>query len=262
MSLFDSGIRPAIDDYLAKKSQERRDYGDYWSASSAGYCMRKLMFERLGLPPVQKESDARKQRVFEAGHVFHEWAQRITKEAGLSIAQELELQDEDIMVRGHIDDLVLVDGRLMLYDYKTQHANAFTWQKGRPPSHYHRLQAGTYMYMLRRWFSGGNDFLPRHANGLNGKDITEARILKISKDDLRMDENQILWDGQLEGEVLAYWTTLNKYWAAKRLPSCSCAEREGGFMAKEKYNPFFYQGQPCSLELYKQWRATKVKETV
>jgi hypothetical protein len=246
--LFNTGIRPAIDDYLAKKSQEQRDYGDYWSASSAGYCMRKLMFERLGLPPVQKESDARKQRVFEAGHVFHEWAQRITKEAGLSIAQELELQDEDIMVRGHIDDLVLVDGRLMLYDYKTQHANAFTWQKGRPPSHFHRLQAGTYMYMLRK----RNTLKHKLYDGV--ENLSEARILKISKDDLRMDENQILWDAQLKSDVLNYWNTLNGYWREKKLPKCSCADFEGGFMAKENYNPYFYNGQPCSLDLYKQWK--------
>src|SRR5665213_3322496 len=104
MTLFDSGIRPAIDAYLQSKREEVRDYGDYWSASSAGYCMRKSIFERLGVPPVSE--DARKQRVFSSGHIFHNWIQEITKGAGLSIAQELELQDEDLMVRGHIDDLV------------------------------------------------------------------------------------------------------------------------------------------------------------
>jgi hypothetical protein len=110
MSLFDTGIRPAIDDYLALKAAEVSDYGDYWSASSAGYCQRKLIFERLGVPPVIQRGRRTQNRVFEAGHIFHEWVQRITKEAGLSIAQELELQDDELMVRGHIDDLdVLVD---------------------------------------------------------------------------------------------------------------------------------------------------------
>jgi hypothetical protein len=113
LTLFSSGIRPAIDDYLALEAAKVRDYGDYWSASSAGYCQRKLIFERLGVPPVTKEGDERKTRVFEAGHIFHEWIQRITKEAGLSIIQELELQDEELMVRGHIDDLVLVGDKLI-----------------------------------------------------------------------------------------------------------------------------------------------------
>jgi len=146
--LFNTGIRPAVDAWLLEKSKEVRDYGNYWSASSAGYCQRKVIFERLGVPHVETESDARKQRVFTAGHLFHDWLQQLTRDAGLSIAQELELQDEDLMVRGHFDDLVLVEGKLILYDYKTVNSQSFKYKKDNM-SHYHWLQLGTYMYMLR-----------------------------------------------------------------------------------------------------------------
>lgn len=241
--IYDSGIRPAIDDYLRQKSLEVRSYGDYWSASSAGYCYRKLMFERWGVPPVKKESDARKTRVFEAGHIFHRWVQEITEDAGLSIAQELEVQDDDIMVRGHIDDLVDIGGRLILYDYKTQHANAFTWQKGRPISHYHKMQAGTYLHMLR------------HNKAY--KDLDEARILKISKDDLRLDENQLIWTKELDDEVCDYWNRLNDWWELQELPPCTCAQHEGGFMSKEAYNPYYRDGEPCNIKLYEEWRESQ-----
>jgi len=99
-SLYDTGIRPAITDYLRKKSEEERDYGEYWSASSAGYCMRLNIMRRLGVPKVPELADDqdRNTRVFESGHIFHEWMQRITKDAGLSIAQELELQDEGLRI--------------------------------------------------------------------------------------------------------------------------------------------------------------------
>lgn len=174
-NLFSTGIRPLVDGYLDKQSQKRRDYGLYWSASSAGYCMRKVMFDRLQIPHVSE--DARKTRVFESGFIFHEWMQRITKEAGISVAQEVELQDEELMIRGHFDDLVLVedelpdmkygddgkgggskysvggpDQHLILYDYKTQHSRAFMWAKkeNKPMSHYHTMQLGTYLYMLKR----------------------------------------------------------------------------------------------------------------
>jgi hypothetical protein len=40
MSLFDTGVRPLLDNYMTLKAAERRNYGKYWSASSAGYCMR------------------------------------------------------------------------------------------------------------------------------------------------------------------------------------------------------------------------------
>lgn len=123
-SLFDTGIRPLVDKYLAEQAAKERDYGDYWSASSAGYCMRLNIMRRLGVPrvPEIQEGWERTTRVFESGHIFHEWIQGITKNAGLSIASEVELQDEDLMIRGHFDDLVLVDGNLILYDYKTAHS--------------------------------------------------------------------------------------------------------------------------------------------
>ena len=149
-SLFETGIIPLVNDYLELEAAKVRDYGDYWSASSAGYCMRKVIFDRLKVPPVTE--DARKQRVFSSGHIFHQWIQELTKAAGISVAQEVELQDEKLMVRGHFDDLVLVDGKLILYDYKTQNSQAFTWAKKqqRPMSHYHQHQLATYIYMLRK----------------------------------------------------------------------------------------------------------------
>lgn len=148
--LFSTGVIPLVNQYLQEESEKVRDYGDYWSASSAGYCMRKVIFDRLQVPHVTE--DARKQRVFSSGHVFHSWIQDITKAAGVSLAQEWEVQDEDIMVRGHFDDLLLIEKKLMLVDYKTQNSRAFVWAKKnpKPMSHYHQSQLGTYIYILRK----------------------------------------------------------------------------------------------------------------
>lgn len=584
MSLFDTGVRPKIDEYLLAKSREVRSYGDYWSASSAGYCMRRNIFERLKVPHVESDDDARKQRVFEAGHIFHEWLQRITKNAGLSVVQEMELQDEDLMVRGHFDDLVLVGEDLILYDYKgldiatpiltdsgwktmgtlettdrvfdgagnlvnikhkseihnrrcytiffdngesivaddehrwlvavtpfsgdgagnkkpmekvmtsqelvaacargvvrvlntqplqlpkkdlpinpyvlgvwladgdssdgricntnatvwdeirnrgyevgdniagenraetrtvkgirgglkalnllsnkhlpdvyllsdydsrlellqglmdgdgswniarrrcvmnttkkwqrdamvsliaslgwkptistyitsgfgkptqvwridflptnsqsafmarnkdavypdkylknsvryirkvietssrptqcievdspthtylagrglikthnTQNSRAFSYQKGKPMSYFHKMQVGTYLKMLRKLLA--EPVKPTELEGL--PELTEARILKISKDDLRMSEDSLNWSEALDQEVTAYWDKLNEYWESKTIPPCTCADREGGFLAKEAYNPFFWAGEPCSLEYYKLHKENK-----
>lgn len=270
MNLFDSGIRPAVDAWLLAKSKEVRSYGDYWSASSAGYCMRKVIFERLKVPYVTE--DARKQRVFSSGHIFHEWIQDITKQSGLSIAQELELQDEELMIRGHIDDLVLVkaavpfgpepedaplsyepeEDHLILYDYKTKHSKWFEYAKGRPMNHYYRMQLATYMYMLRK----GN-FKPFDTEWGDWKamELTEARLLHISKDDLRLYEEQLLWSPELEKEVYEYWSTLNGYWKNRTIPKCTCADYENGFMSKPQWNPFYYNDQPCSLAWYNKWKS-------
>ena len=257
-SLFDTGVRPLVDAYLLEESKKVRDYGDYWSASSAGYCQRKVIFERLGVPKIEQDGDARKQRVFTAGHIFHDWLQGITKAARVSIAQEVELQDEELMIRGHFDDLVLIDGKLQLLDYKTVNSRSFMWAKknGNAMSHYHRMQLGTYMYMLRNnkliwndktWNKNAYDM--KFDAGML-EDLTEARILKIEKENLMMMEQQLMWTPDLEKDVVSYWKTLNGYWKSKKMPKCTCADYEGGFMAKEQYNGYFYEGESCSLAYY------------
>lgn len=278
MSLFDTGIRPAIDNYLLELSKEKRSYGDYWSASSAGYCHRRLIFERLGVPHIESEEDARKQRVFTSGHLFHAWIQGITKAAGVSIAQEVELQDEDSMVRGHFDDLVLCTdesapldkngwptkpNKLILYDYKTRNSRNFDYAKR--PSYFHKMQLGTYMYMLRKGHmhsAGGFSHTKELCSLIDN--LTEARTLNIEKDTLRMAEVQYMWSDALEKEVKDYWTQLNAAWVRANegvLPPCTCADHEGGFLAKEKFNPYFYKGEPCSLTYFKEWQESMAKIT-
>lgn len=266
MSLFNTGVRPIIDAHLMSEYEKKRDYGNYWSASSAGYCYRKLIFERLGVPEVNP--DPRKQRVFSSGHIFHNWIQELTRDAGISIAQEVELQDEDLMVRGHFDDLVLIKtedvvkvtnekllekgqspigilthSKLILYDYKTRNSRSFNFAK--QPMNTHKMQLGTYMYMLRKQL-----YNFKNIPIADGSALTEARTLNIEKDTLRMAEVQYLWSDELEKEIKDYWDGLNKWWKSKKIPPCTCE----GFMASERYNPFFYDGEPCSAKWAAQWK--------
>lgn len=237
-SLYDTGVRPAFDAYLLELSKEVRDYGKYWSASSAGYCMRKNMMEKLKVPYVDTDSAARMQRVFLMGHKIHETVQQVTKDAGLSVSSEEEIIDDKIMVKGHYDDIIKTDFGLVLYDYKSVNSQAFKYKKDKM-SRYHTYQLGTYMYMLRK--------NPKY------KDLKEARIMNISKDDWRMAEIQLLYTPALEKLVYEYWATLNGYWNNKQLPKCTCADYEInsktgiGFMADPRYNPYYYNDEPCSL---------------
>lgn len=255
--LFNTGVRPIVDAFLLEESKKLRDYGNFWSASSAGYCMRKTMFERLGVPHIENENAARKQRVFSAGHAFHSWIQDLTEQAGVSIAQEIELKDEDLMVIGHFDDLVVIEGVPILYDYKTVNSRSFMWARKQKKesgtttmSRYHRMQLGTYLYILRKLQK--ESVVPAWLDNL--PELVESRICKIEKDTLMMDEQQLMWNPELEKDVVGYWRTLNGYWKAKKLPKCTCADFEGGFMAKPDYNPYYYEGEPCSIKLYENWK--------
>ena len=263
MSLFETGVRPAVDQWLLDEAAKIRDYGEYWSGSSAGYCMRKVIFDRLGVDPVN--ADARKQRVFTSGHLFHDWMQGITKQAGLSIMSEGELIDPELMIKGHFDDIVAINHNLILYDYKTVNSQSFKYKKD-TMSHYHQMQLGTYIYMLRKGIK------PINENGdavqlVGIEALKEGRILNISKDDLRMGEQQLFFTPELEKRVFEYWTTLNGYWRDKKIPSCTCAKFEinprtgKGFMADPRYNPYYYNNEPCSLAWYEQWKARQKEVT-
>ncbi len=176
------------------------------------------------------------------------------KSVSLPLLIEEELPDmpygDDDKGKGGKFDPAMPEQHLILYDYKTQNSRAFSYKRPNM-SHYHKMQLGTYMYMLRNM--GGQNTLGLRNWGLV-KQLKESRILKISKDDLRMNEEQLLWSPELESEVISYWTKLNEHWKNKTLPACSCADYEGGFMAKEQWNGYYYAGEPCSAVWYKKWK--------
>jgi hypothetical protein len=240
-SLYATGVRPIMDAHLKKESEKVRDYKEYWSASSVGYCYRLNILKRAKVPPVPEilESKERMQRVFSAGHIFHNWAQELTREAGISLSQEDELIDKKLMVKGHYDDIVQIGDKQILIDYKTVNSKAFNYPYEMKSTH--RLQLGTYMYMLNK----------------SKNPILEARIVEIEKDALRMREGQLLWDQQLAHDVEEYWTNLNIYWdqfkQTRTLPECKCSEMVGAWMAKRSkdgriFNDYFLNGKPCSEE--------------
>lgn len=90
-------------------------------------------------------------------------------------------------------------------------------------------------------------------------DLDETRVLRISKDDLRLAEVQYMWSDELEAEILDYWNTLNNYWNTRTLPPCTCADHENGFLAKEQWNSYFYEGAPCSVAWFSKHPECKTK---
>lgn len=269
--LYDSGVRKAIDDYLLEESKKVRNYNGFFSGSRAGYCQRLIMFEMLGVPPVLE--DARKQRIFSAGHTFHNWIQEITRKANLSLAQEWRLEDDSINVRGHFDDLIKIDKETILYDYKTKNSGWFTRYKHQEISHFYKMQLATYIYIINRILAGkdgariykpvGDEYVLANEDLkeiMKGRELHEGRALGISKDDLRTAEHGFVYNPALEKQVFEYWSTLNGYWKAKTMPRCTCADYEGGFMANEKWNPYYFGGEPCSLKYLNRWNKEKQSE--
>lgn len=106
------GTDKLFDWYLARQREywePRKDRRrDSWSASSLGYCLRRQVLERRGVPPFT-EPDEKTQRMFAWGDQLHKWVRTVYARCGLLVAQEVVVTDERRNIRGHIDAIITTD---------------------------------------------------------------------------------------------------------------------------------------------------------
>ena len=176
-------IQQLYDDYIKTKNhlnKEQRYKGkeEYYHASSAFSCRRKLYFESVLVaeatnPP--NDSSLRKMRL---GTIFHDEMEKCfdfynnggilytkgilnsnTKDiprASFSVYQEEEIVIDFVNVRGHYDCVIKMDsGEVYLYDYKTM--GSYPWKlkfgHSRVPSNLrYEFQLGTYGYAVKKEF--------------------------------------------------------------------------------------------------------------
>ncbi|MEM2963737.1 MAG: hypothetical protein QXN01_04560, partial [Candidatus Anstonellales archaeon] len=72
-------LETIVDTYIAEKRAEQIRPLDKFRVSDAGRCHLMRYWKRQG-KPASDEPDARTQRVFEVGHVFHVWLQDLLQE--------------------------------------------------------------------------------------------------------------------------------------------------------------------------------------
>lgn len=250
-------LQGLINAHVAKLGEQKKEYKS-WRCSSLGSCPRKHFYARLGIEPTSPP-DERTQRVFEVGNIFHEWIQSLVMDTTISQPDdaivEQELYDQELDLGGRYDMRIKTRGKDILFDIKTQHSRAFWWmlQKAKgytkkdgtkiPPTPIseqkkeHRQQLGGYMLMLKRM----------------GAPVDEGRMLYVSKDDLCMEEITFHLTPELEKSVLDELAMLNKHWAEKTLPPCTCAEMYDG--KGIQYCNFQTEGRNacCDESLYKQF---------
>jgi len=61
-------------------------------------------------------------RIFQTGHIFHEWIQRMLRKRNMLIASEVEIEykiAEDIKLIGHYDALINLNGKHAILELKT-----------------------------------------------------------------------------------------------------------------------------------------------
>lgn len=200
-----------INDYI--KASEQKEFNS-WRCSQIGRCPRSHFYKRLGIAPVKETTD-RLGRVFSVGDVFHGWIQDIATKYTVNVngsvlykaEAEVEVFDKELDLGGRYDLLIDAKGEKILFDIKTVHSNKFTHMADEEsPDWHYQMQLAAYMTLMKKLDTP----------------VDKGRILYVSKDDLRTLELTYFLTPEKEKAVLDEVALLNKHWADKTLPPCTC----------------------------------------
>ena len=167
---------------------------DCFRISSLGQCFRKRFWERKGEP--KEPLDERTLRVFQVGKIYHSYLQEVLKTD--LIGSEIEVRVGDFV--GHIDAIIKGDKGNTLLDFKTVNSRKFNFIGGEADRHY-IMQLLTYAILAEKKYN-----------------ITESRLVYISKDDFRMCEKVYKLDDNWRFDIASDMKQLDDYWRNNELP--------------------------------------------
>jgi len=178
-----------------------RDY-NVFHPSTIGGCIRKPVLDALYIS--KKQPSTRQLRVFDNGHDVHRRISRYFREAGVLVKDELVIDYPQLNVRGHSDDLILVDGNYYLVEVKTANNNSFNYYKrmNKPADSYY-LQLQLYMHL---------------ANKIYDYNISAGYILIENKNTQDILVFRTEYDATLGDELEEKIKTINKYIQAGYIP--------------------------------------------
>lgn len=156
-------ITSLIDTVLKEKQDKRKDRksSGLISPSSFGRCFRQQIWKRQGKEP-SNPIDSRTLRVFECGHIFHDWIQRLLGE----VDSEVLCEKNDI--KGYAD---LVNKEEVI-DIKTIHSKGFWYMKKKNYDITKEKYGNILQVICYAWILGK----------------PKARLVFVSKDDLCVEE--------------------------------------------------------------------------
>lgn len=232
-------IRHVLDVGLqAKRSTKPGRTKSGWTAGNLGYCLRRQFLDRAGVE-VPEDYPL---RTFWIGDLIHSGYQNMMANAGILIAEELHLVDDELNLSGYVDMIwggLVPDGLLPdEQDYSTSWQDFLLayrgelrthWPEGFPitgdelksandysarkmvsegPSFHHLMQAASYGLILDRD--------PDQFEAV----IDRWRLSIIDKSDGLMNVFEVRESHTQR--ALERVEALNQYWGIRELPPCTC----------------------------------------
>ena len=185
-------IEKLINDAIQKEQDARKDRvrSGMWNPSSFGCCFRSQYWNRKNVEPSDPK-DARTLKLFKAGKLFHDFVQGLLTE----VESEVEVKTFDTF--GYAD-IVLED---TVIDIKSQHSRAFWYME--------KSNYDVFKEKRHNWLQVA------HYARILGK--PKCGLFFISKDDLWCAEyysNTDFWTSALDEEM----TQLRHFWNTDTLP--------------------------------------------
>jgi len=211
----------AIDDFLLKRQREaitdKKKKGVHPSGISHP-CLKSLYYSFHRMP--RKPKDPRIIKILDNGTSMHERYNHYAQEAGILIAKDMRLIHEEYRVRSYLDQLVLIDNKLLIIELKSMNNDKFNKLMGRPLDA-HRQQLQMYMWLINELFINKNyleedkwifdkykDYFP----------ITKSIIVVENKNNQFVEEFSIKYDEELMQSILKTIKKLFSYVDNNKLP--------------------------------------------
>jgi hypothetical protein len=206
-------------DRYVESLHEPREPDNFWHPSSISTCLRQALYAFRGIP-VSDPTPPRNKRVLRVGHLLHEFVQAAIA-ADPTVATfyaEVKITSDTLVVTGSTDGLLEYDdGTWELLEFKSISSRGFDY--GDLPKADHVRQIVPYMKVLRE--EGGKaidrGYAPVTIPPLGDK-LHQARIIYVSKDDLRIGEHIVFYTPGKDAELMERLTELTQHQAAGTLP--------------------------------------------
>lgn len=222
------GLIENLADHHAREAYKKqtRPMRDKLHPSTIGMCQRKIVFDMLMVPKEMPES--RLMRIFENGHSLHHRYEKLFKDMGILVKDEMKLEADNIS--GHTDAWIRVfslenpGGQDYLVELKSAFSKSFEWmQKNNTPKKEHRDQLTFYLHLVQK----------------QGIPITKGIIFVENKD------TQEVWEFELD-----YDPQLGKQLEQKAEWCISLAKERMLPPIPPKHTPSYYKCNQCDYNFY------------
>jgi len=212
-------VAQALNEYIRSTSKPRQPDG-MWHPSGLYGCDRKTIYEVRGTAPTDDRDD-RSYRILEVGQIMHDFIQGALKHSNTYVAQawdEVKINAPDIKLVGSVDMLVQHhDKSYEVLEFKT--INSYAFKSKEHPKEEHSGQVQAHRHGLRYYGGIVNEGTPQeHAIEPLGSDLTRARIIYVSKDDMMMEEYPVEWTAEGDADLISRINRLESHQSSGTLP--------------------------------------------